>query len=274
MGITYSGLVIYALLGGPCFSHGPYTFYKAVRLGQNRVLKLGSFFLTKLWSDADLVSIGELQLLWIDSRGPNTPLASLRLYFLPENTPDGRRDTHGEDEVLTISEKVVVRVHDLATCLSPSLEWSWGREISLPSSTCSSPDSSPLPQTLSDPGLDFSDVERHQKDSENLYSTRRVTASTGSVCNSGVEPTKVVVLSYPRYCRYRALTRRLEGSKASWLCSGVAAALGGFIANPGTRVLFCRDTFDYPDLETHELLCNHLESVICVLEWMCEELSL
>ncbi|KAG7190177.1 hypothetical protein KM043_006303 [Ampulex compressa] len=85
------------LLGGACFSHGPYTFYKAVRIGNGRVLRLGSFFLTKLWSDADLVSIGELQLLWMDSRGPNQPLASLRLYFLPENTPDGRRDTHGED---------------------------------------------------------------------------------------------------------------------------------------------------------------------------------
>lgn len=71
-----------------------------MRIGNGRILRLGSFFLTKLWSDADLVSIGELQLLWIDSRGPNTPLASLRLYFLPENTPDGRRDTHGEVSVI------------------------------------------------------------------------------------------------------------------------------------------------------------------------------
>ncbi|EZA49154.1 AT-rich interactive domain-containing protein 5B [Ooceraea biroi] len=91
----------FQLLGGACFSHGPYTFYKAVRIGNSRVLRLGSFFLTKLWSDADLVSIGELQLLWMDSRGPNQPLASLRLYFLPENTPDGRRDTHGERCVTT-----------------------------------------------------------------------------------------------------------------------------------------------------------------------------
>jgi hypothetical protein len=22
--------------------------------------------------------------------------------------------------------------------------------------------------------------------------------------------------------------------------------------------MFCKDTFDYPELETHELLCNHL----------------
>ncbi|XP_014480478.1 PREDICTED: verprolin-like isoform X2 [Dinoponera quadriceps] len=244
------------LLGGACFSHGPYTFYKAVRIGNGRVLRLGSFFLTKLWSDADLVSIGELQLLWMDSRGPNQPLASLRLYFLPENTPDGRRDTHGEDEVLTISEKVVVRVHDLVTWLSPTLEWSWGREVFYPTTPTSSPETSPLryempqPQVLTDPGIDFSDVDKQQKEYEsNLNSTRRA--------DCGFQ-TKVVVLSYPRYCRYRALLRRLEGAEPSWLCSSIAAALGGFTATPGTRVLFCRDTFDYPDLETHELLCNHL----------------
>ncbi|XP_046599199.1 formin-J isoform X1 [Neodiprion lecontei] len=251
------------LLGGACFSHGPYTFYKAVRIGDGRVLRLGNFFLTKLWNDADLVSIGELQLLWLDSRGPNQPLASLRLYFLPENTPDGRRDTHGEDEVLTISEKVVVRVNDLVTWLSPSLEWSWGREVvSPPGSTTSSSretsprkeDNAPLPQVLTDPGIDFSDVEKQQKEYESsLY---------GNLGKNPVDEqpaqTRVVVLSYPRYCRYRALLRRLEGAEPSWLCSPVAAALGGFTALPGTRVLFCRDTFDYPDLETHELLCNHL----------------
>jgi hypothetical protein len=154
-----------------------------------------------------------------------------------------------QDEVLTISEKVVVRVHDLVTWLSPSLEWSWGREVSYPPTPSSSPDSSPQPQVLSDPGLDFSDVERHQKDLEALATVRR-----GDTAGQ----TKVVVLSYPRYCRYRALLQRLEGSEPSWLCSSIAAALGGFTALPGTRVLFCRDTFDYPDLETHELLCNHL----------------
>ncbi|XP_011685912.1 PREDICTED: uncharacterized protein LOC105448816 isoform X2 [Wasmannia auropunctata] len=243
------------LLGGACFSHGPYTFYKAVRISNGRVLRLGSFFLTKLWSDTDIVSIGELQLLWMDSRGPNQPLASLRLYFLPENTPDGRKDTHGEDEVLTISEKVVVRVHDLVTWLSPTLEWSWGREVSYPTSPMSSPETSPLryempqPQVLTDPGIDFSDVEKQQKEYE---------CNINSLKKSDSFQTKVVVLSYPRYCRYRALLRRLEGAEPSWLCSSIAAALGGFTAMPGTRVLFCRDTFDYPDLETHELLCNHL----------------
>lgn len=160
-----------------------------------------------------------------------------------------------QDEVLTISEKVVVRVHDLVTWLSPTLEWSWGREVSYPPTPTSSPANSPLryeipqPQVLTDPGIDFSDVDKQQKEYESNHNTRK------SDC---ISQTKVVVLSYPRYCRYRALLRRLEGAEPSWLCSSIAAALGGFTATPGTRVLFCRDTFDYPDLETHELLCNHL----------------
>lgn len=47
-----------------------------------------------MWRDSDLLCIGELQLLWIDKNSEQV-LASLRLYFLPENTPEGRLD-HGE----------------------------------------------------------------------------------------------------------------------------------------------------------------------------------
>lgn len=152
----------------------------------------------------------------------------------------------------------MVRVHDLVTWLAPSVEWSWGREISSAQSPKSSPENSspqkydaPYPQVLTDPGIDFSDVDKQQKEFESNLTTTKKQDGFSS------QP-RVVVLSYPRYCRYRALLRRLEGAEPSWLCSSIAAALGGFTALPGTRVLFCRDTFDYPDLETHELLCNHL----------------
>ena len=158
--------------------------------------------------------------------------------------------------MLTISEKVVVRVHDLVTWLSPSVEWSWGREISIPVSPKSSPDDSTqkyetYPQVLTDPGIDFSDVDKQEKEFESNVTTTKKHDSFAS------QP-RVVVLSYARYCRYRGLLQRLKGAEPSWLCTSLAAALGGFTALPGTRVLFCRDTFDYPDLETHELLCNHL----------------
>jgi hypothetical protein len=67
----------------------------------------------------------------------------------------------------------------------------------------------------------------------------------------------VVVMSYPRYCRYRGMAKRLEGKP--WVHTALIVALGGLADPPeDTAVLFCRDNFDYPELETHELLCNHL----------------
>ncbi len=85
-------------VGASCGQHGTYTFFKAVKLAK-RILALGDFFFVKMWTDQEIVSIGELQLLWEDAvhnNGPSSPLASLKLYFLPENTPDGRHEEHGE----------------------------------------------------------------------------------------------------------------------------------------------------------------------------------
>ncbi|KAE8738782.1 hypothetical protein FOCC_FOCC015723 [Frankliniella occidentalis] len=88
------------LVGAPCGTHGPYTFYKAFKYnksGKQNILALNEFVFIKLWSDSDLVSIGELQQLWVDKNSEQT-LASLRLYILPENTPEGRTDIHGEGD--------------------------------------------------------------------------------------------------------------------------------------------------------------------------------
>ncbi|KAJ1526109.1 hypothetical protein ONE63_009272 [Megalurothrips usitatus] len=53
--------------------------------------------------------------------------------------------------------------------------------------------------------------------------------------------------------------KRLEGVHNKWLRNSLITALGGFsVPCRDTRILFCKDTFDYPDLEGHELLCNHL----------------
>lgn len=53
--------------------------------------------------------------------------------------------------------------------------------------------------------------------------------------------------------------KRLEGVENLHLKHKIVNALGGFyVKYPNTRVLFCRETFDYPELEGHELLCNHL----------------
>lgn len=53
--------------------------------------------------------------------------------------------------------------------------------------------------------------------------------------------------------------KRLEGVEDQYLKHKLVNALGGFsVPSCHTRILFCRDTFDYPELEGHELLCNHL----------------
>lgn len=89
----------YKLIGAPCAHRGPYTFYKAFEYTKNNVtniLTINEFFFVKLWNDSDLICIGELRLLWED-KSCDRALASLRLYILPENTPDGRiSDVHGE----------------------------------------------------------------------------------------------------------------------------------------------------------------------------------
>lgn len=53
----------------------------------------------------------------------------------------------------------------------------------------------------------------------------------------------------------------------------VVEAIGGRAAPcPNTRVVFCKDTFDYPELEDHELLCNHLGNLHTRL--ICKKLAI
>ncbi len=89
----------FELVGAPCAVRGPYTFYKAFKYTKNKItniIAINEFFFVKLWNDSDLISIGELRLLWED-KNCGEALASLRLYILPENTPEGRsNDVHGE----------------------------------------------------------------------------------------------------------------------------------------------------------------------------------
>ena len=71
---------------------------------------------------------------------------------------------------------------------------------------------------------------------------------------------RVVVLNYERYIRVRTILKRLEGSSelSNWLSHPLVLALGGLNIGPNCRLLFAKEVFDYPELEDHELLCNHL----------------
>ncbi|XP_060809112.1 AT-rich interactive domain-containing protein 5B [Amyelois transitella] len=231
----------FKLVGSPCGQHGQYTFYKALRLcgSMEKIVAIGDFFFVRIWQDSELVSIGELQLLWTDRVSDQT-LVSLRLYFLPENTPDGR-SSHGEHEVLAINDKVVLRAEDLLSWVCDGGSWTWGLKA-VWRGACAPPaepkHSAPLHHTK----MDFSDIEKEK-----------------SAIAIDAESPGVVVFSYPRYCRYRALLSRLEGLQADWLRDSLVAALGGYAApTKNTRILYCKDTFEYPELEGHEFVCNHL----------------
>lgn len=69
----------------------------------------------------------------------------------------------------------------------------------------------------------------------------------------------VTVLSYSRYCRYRAALKRLEHIEDDQVRVKLIETLSGFVASqPNTRMMFAKETIDYPDLESHEMLCPHL----------------
>ena len=62
---------------------------------------------------------------------------------------------------------------------------------------------------------------------------------------------KIIILTFPAYCRYRALLKRLT---VSYLSKTQVLALGGIIATDRTtRIMFCRDCFHHPDLSKFEL---------------------
>lgn len=67
-----------------------------------------------------------------------------------------------------------------------------------------------------------------------------------------MEPQGVKVLSYPQYCRFRSLQRRIQdGARGPGLQDPHLLALGGVRVLPNTRVMYCRDTFNHPTLETN-----------------------
>ena len=84
-------------LGKQAGEHGSYAFYRSFQYmsrGRWRHVQLGKFFFVQV-SKGGPICIGELQLVWT-GRYSNHPLASIRLYYLPEQLPDGRQSHHGQ----------------------------------------------------------------------------------------------------------------------------------------------------------------------------------
>ncbi|XP_041749916.1 AT-rich interactive domain-containing protein 5B-like isoform X2 [Coregonus clupeaformis] len=172
----------------------------------------------------------QVTLLWED-QAQHHLLASSTLYFLPEDTPKGRTREHGEDEVLAVSKKIVVRVEDLVrwTCSEPT-GWKGGSQ----KSSATNSHHKPTPIITNGPPASL----KEKAESERL----------------GVK-----VLSYPQYCRFRSLQRRIQDGVVLGLQDPHLLALGGIrVAQHNTRVLYCRDTFNHPTLDSNTSVWTQL----------------
>ncbi|CAH1783849.1 unnamed protein product [Owenia fusiformis] len=234
-------------VGKSCGKHGQYTFFKALKYSRGekyRIVSLGEFFFLKV-SDNSGVGIGELQLLW-EEKGQPIPLVSVRLYFLPENTPDGRHKDHGKDEILAVAEKIVLKGEDLVNWIidDPNVTWDQGH---LPTYIKPTSQSNSIKKAfaINNPRLELGDVNEEK----NALGDLQVAPSN----------TDVLIVSYSTYCRYKAVLKRLEGCTDKWLTNAVVQAIGGItVSKPNTRILFCRQTFESEDIQGHKFRCEHL----------------
>ncbi|XP_067858707.1 AT-rich interactive domain-containing protein 5B [Heptranchias perlo] len=244
-------------VGSPCGLHGAYIFYKAFKFsleGRPRILSLGDFFFVRCKPGAP-ICIAELQLLW-EERNNNQLLSSSKLYFLPEDTPEGRSIGHGEDEVVAVLEKVVVKLDDLMKwACSDFSTWTRGLgAVSLKPSKRKELGMNGQKEALHhyrqctlNSGLNFKDVLKEKTD----------LGADDDNDGDDVDDTKIIVLSYPQYCRYRTMLKRIQNRSSSWLADQFVMALGGIaILNESTRILYCRDTFDHPTLIENKSVCD------------------
>ncbi|XP_051272710.1 AT-rich interactive domain-containing protein 5B-like isoform X2 [Dicentrarchus labrax] len=230
-------------VGSPCGSHGPYTFYKAFRFNlgcETRLLSLGDFFVVRC-EPGEPLCIAELQLLW-EERTNHQLLSSSKLYFLPEDTPQGRSASHGEDEVIAVSEKVVVRLKDLVKwTVWDQHAWDRGmKALPLKMSSITTDSFLRYHDSTLNCGLHFKDVLREK-----------------AALGNGLTMKKVLVLSYPRYCRYRSVVARIHEQPRSLLTNQVVLALGGIVVlSENMHILYCRDTFHHPTLLHNQSICE------------------
>jgi len=74
-----------------------------------RTIYIGQFFHSQIVgssSSAPTSMVGEVQLLWEDKNHDGVRLASVRLYFLPENSDEGRNPSHGQVGSLNVGKPV------------------------------------------------------------------------------------------------------------------------------------------------------------------------
>ncbi|MGH0129633.1 UNVERIFIED_CONTAM: hypothetical protein FKN15_044255, partial [Acipenser sinensis] len=237
-------------VGSACGLHGSYIFYKAFKFhleGRPRIFSLGDFFFVRCKPE-DPICIAELQLLW-EERTTKQLLSSSKLYFLPEDIPQGRTAIHGEDEVIAVSEKVILKLDNLVKWASSDFsKWKCGLQAM--------PLKPSIQKELGMNGL-LEALQKYRQSTLNSGLNFKDVLKDKAELGEDQEEKKVLILSYPQYCRYRSMIVRLRERPSSLLTDEIVLALGGIAAlNNNTQILYCRDTFDHPSLIENESICD------------------
>uniref|UniRef100_A0A8C5TS58 AT-rich interactive domain-containing protein 5B n=1 Tax=Malurus cyaneus samueli TaxID=2593467 RepID=A0A8C5TS58_9PASS len=237
----------YRWVGAPCGSHGPYVFYRAFRFqrrGGGRARSLpaatssscGAARRSPLHRGAAAALGGAHQ---------RQLLSSAQTLFLPEDTP-GRTSDICEDEVIAVSEKVTVKLEDLAKwAQSDFSKWKCGfrAEPVQPMDVGKNGQKEALTryrQSTLNSGLNFKDILKEKAD-----------------LGEDDEDSNLLILSYPQYCRYRSMLKRIQDKPSSILTDQFVLALGGIaVTSKKPQIFYCRDTFDHPTLIENESICD------------------
>lgn len=155
---------------------------------------------------------------------------------------------------MAVSEKAVLRVSDLLDWIASPKEIEWDRGLK---GICEA-DCQPLPGSKElhqyDKGLNAKFAPGH---SEFLSDVRREKEAIGDVPD--LADLGVMIINSSQYSRYRAVLKRIQGVESNWMHNSLIVSLGGFTTQTRkTHILFCREIFDYAELEEHPYLCNHL----------------
>ncbi|XP_076981321.1 AT-rich interactive domain-containing protein 5B isoform X2 [Tamandua tetradactyla] len=151
-----------------------------------------------------------------------------------------------EDEVIAVSEKVIVKLEDLVKWVhSDFSKWRCGLHAGPVTTEALGRNGQKeallkYRQSTLNSGLNFKDVLKEKAD-----------------LGEDEEETNVIVLSYPQYCRYRSMLKRIQDKPSSILMDQFALALGGIaVVSKNPQILYCRDTFDHPTLIENESICD------------------
>nr|XP_044993069.1 AT-rich interactive domain-containing protein 5B isoform X2 [Jaculus jaculus] len=150
------------------------------------------------------------------------------------------------DEVIAVSEKVIVKLEDLVQWVrSDFSKWRCGLRAGPVEAEALGRNGQKeallrYRQSTLNSGLNFRDVLKEKAD-----------------LGEDEEEPNVIVLSYPQYCRYRSMLKRIQDKPSSILTDQFALALGGIaVVSRNPQILYCRDTFDHPTLIENESICD------------------